>query len=295
MPVDPGAFRRRKQRRSVDGVEMALIDEGEGPRTFLLLHGNPTSSFLWRETIDRLLPHGRCIAPDLIGMGDSARPAGAGPDSFGFLEHRRYLDALLDQLGLAEPLVLVVHDWGSALGFHWAHRNPERVAGIAYMEAIVSEVSWEDWPPAATEIFQAFRSPAGEEMILEKNLFVEAVLPSSILRDLGDGEMAEYRRPFSEPGEARRPTLRWPRELPIEGEPEEVVEIVRDYGEFLSGSEIPKLFINADPGAILTGSQREFCRHWPNQREETVPGVHFVQEDSGAEIGRLVADWASGL
>jgi haloalkane dehalogenase len=295
MPVDPGAFRRRKQSRSVDGVEMALIDEGEGPRTFVLLHGNPTSSFLWRETIEQLLPHGRCIAPDLIGMGDSEPPADAGPDSFGFLEHRRYLDALLDQLELAEPPILVVHDWGSALGFHWAHRHPDRVAGIAYMEAIVREVSWEDWPPAATEIFQAFRSPAGEEMILEKNLFVEAVLPSSILRDLGDDEMNEYRRPFSEPGEGRRPTLRWPRELPIEGEPAEVVELVRDYGEFLAASEIPKLFIDADPGAILTGSQRDFCRSWPNQREETVPGLHFVQEDSGAEIGRLVADWASGL
>jgi haloalkane dehalogenase len=274
---------------------MALIDEGEGPRTFVLLHGNPTSSFLWRETIEQLLPHGRCIAPDLIGMGDSEPPADAGPDSFGFLEHRRYLDALLDQLELAEPPILVVHDWGSALGFHWAHRHPDRVAGIAYMEAIVREVSWEDWPPAATEIFQAFRSPAGEEMILEKNLFVEAVLPSSILRDLGDDEMNEYRRPFSEPGEGRRPTLRWPRELPIEGEPAEVVELVRDYGEFLAASEIPKLFIDADPGAILTGSQRDFCRSWPNQREETVPGLHFVQEDSGAEIGRLVADWASGL
>jgi haloalkane dehalogenase len=228
-------------------------------------------------------------------MGDSEPPADAGPDSFGFLEHRRYLDALLDQLELAEPPILVVHDWGSALGFHWAHRHPDRVAGIAYMEAIVREVSWEDWPPAATEIFQAFRSPAGEEMILEKNLFVEAVLPSSILRDLGDDEMNEYRRPFSEPGEGRRPTLRWPRELPIEGEPAEVVELVRDYGEFLAASEIPKLFIDADPGAILTGSQRDFCRSWPNQREETVPGLHFVQEDSGAEIGRLVADWASGL
>lgn len=295
MSVDPASFRARKRRLTVDGVEMALIDEGEGPRTFLLQHGNPTSSYLWRETIAELLQHGRCIAPDLIGMGDSARPADAGPESFGFLEHRRYLDGLIEQLELEGPLILVGHDWGSALLFHWAHRNPGQVAGIAYTEAILRPMSWEEWPEGAREVFQGFRSPAGEELVLERNLFVEAVLPSSVLRELSREEMDEYRRPFSEPGESRRPTLRWPRELPIDGEPAEVVEIVRQYGEWLAGGEIPKLFINARPGAILVGPQREFCRSWPNQTEVEVEGAHFVQEDSGAEIGRLIGAWAGGL
>jgi haloalkane dehalogenase len=293
--VDPEQFRGRKRRTEVHGTEMALIDEGEGEPTFLLLHGNPTSSFLWREVIEPLLPLGRCVAPDLIGMGDSDRPADAGPESFGFTEHRRYLGALLDHAIPDGSVILVIHDWGSALGFDWAMRNPGRVAGIAYMEAIVRPVSWREWPEGAREIFQAFRSPVGEELILEKNLFVEAVLPSSILRDLEPEEMNEYRRPFVEPGERRRPTLRWPRELPIEGRPADVVEIVERYGAWLSESEVPKLFIDADPGAILTGAQREYCRAWPNQREERVQGAHFLQEDSGPEIGRLIAEWASTL
>ncbi|HKJ36912.1 MAG TPA: haloalkane dehalogenase [Solirubrobacterales bacterium] len=293
--IDPEQFRSRKRTIDVLGTEMALIDEGEGSPTFVLLHGNPTSSFLWREVIGPLRPLGRCVAPDLIGMGDSARPADAGPDSFGLLEHRRYLDELLDEVLPEGELILVVHDWGSALGFDWARRHPDRVAGIAYMEAIVRPVDWEQWPEGAREIFQAFRSPAGEELILEKNLFVEAVLPSSILRELESAEHDEYRRPFAEPGESRRPTLRWPRELPIDGEPAEVVEIVEDYGAWLSESEVPKLFIDADPGAILVGPQREFCRGWPNQREARVPGAHFIQEDSGPEIGRLIADWAATL
>jgi len=289
--IDPEQFRNRKRRTTVDEVEMALIDEGDGPLTFVLQHGNPTSSFLWREVIEQLRPFGRCVAPDLIGMGDSARPPDAGPESFGFVEHRRYLDGLLDQAVPDGRVVLVGHDWGSALLFDWARRNPGRVAGIAYMEAIVSPVTWADWPEGAREIFQALRSEAGEEMILEKNLFVEAILPSSILRDLEPAEMDEYRRPFAEPGEVRRPTLRWPRELPIDGEPADVVEIVDEYGAWLSGSDLPKLFIDADPGAILTGPQREFCRSWPNQSEARVSGLHYVQEDSGDEIGRLIAEW----
>lgn len=290
--IEPDQFRGRKRRITVHGVEMALIDEGEGPLTFVLQHGNPTSSFLWREVIERLSPLGRCVAPDLIGMGDSDRPPDAGPDSFGFREHRRYLDALLDEAVPDGRVILVGHDWGSALLFDWARRHPDRVAGIAYTEAIVRPVTWADWPDAARAIFQALRSEAGEEMILEKNVFVEAILPSSILRDLEPDEMDEYRRPFAEEGEVRRPTLRWPRELPIEGTPPDVIEIVSEYAMWLSESEVPKLFIDADPGAILAGPQREFCRSWPNQSEVTVPGIHFVQEDSGDEIGRLIAEWA---
>jgi haloalkane dehalogenase len=290
--IDPDEFRGRKRRFTVHGVDMALIDEGEGPLTFVLQHGNPTSSYLWREVIERLRPLGRCVAPDLVGMGDSDRPPDAGPDSFGFREHRRYLDALLDVVVPDGRVVLVGHDWGSALLFDWARRHPDRVAGIAYTEAIVRPVTWADWPDGAREIFQALRSEAGEELILEKNVFVEAILPSSILRDLEPEEMDEYRRPFAGEGEVRRPTLRWPRELPIEDEPADVIEIVSEYAKWLSGSEVPKLFIDADPGAILAGPQRAFCRSWPNQSEVRVPGLHFVQEDSGDEIGRLIAEWA---
>lgn len=293
--IDPEQFRRRKRRIAVHGVEMAIIDEGEAPPSFFLLHGNPTSSFLWREVIERLRPVGRCIAPDLIGMGDSDRPPDAGSESFGFLEHRRYLDGLLQEMVPSERIVLVGHDWGSALAFDWARRHPDRVAGIAYMEAIVRPLSWAEWPEEARRIFQGLRSEAGEEMILERNLFVERILPSSTLRELEREEMEEYRRPFAQTGEARRPTLRWPRELPIEGEPAEVVEIVDGYSKWCSESEVPKLFIDADPGAILIGAQREFCRAWPNQREARVRGGHFVQEDSGDEIGRLIADWATSI
>ncbi len=281
-----------KRRIDVLGTTMACVDVGTGPATFLLLHGNPTSSYLWRDVIPALAPLGRCVAPDLVGMGDSAKLPDPGPGSYGFAEHRRYLDALLDALELAQPLVLVIHDWGSALGFDWARRHPDRVAGIAYMEAIVRPLSWEEWPEAARGIFQAFRSPKGEELILERNLFVEAVLPSAVLRTLSDEEMAEYRRPFLAPGEDRRPTLTWPRQLPIDGEPADVVADVQAYADWLSTAPVPKLFVDAQPGSILTGPARDFCRTWPEQDEVTVPGSHFVQEDSGEAIGRAVADWA---
>ncbi len=282
-----------KRRIDVLGTTMACVDTGAGPVTFLLLHGNPTSSYLWRDVIPELEPLGRCVAPDLVGMGDSAKLPDPGPGSYGFAEHRRYLDALLDALELTQPLVLVIHDWGSALGFDWARRHPDRVAGIAYMEAIVRPLSWDEWPEAARGIFQGFRSPKGEELILERNLFVEAVLPSAILRTLSDEELAEYRRPFLAPGEDRRPTLTWPRQLPIDGEPADVVADVQAYADWLAGAPVPKLFVDARPGSILTGPAREFCRTWPEQEEVTVPGSHFVQEDSGAAIGRAVAEWAT--
>ena len=271
---------------------MALIDEGEGPRTFVLQHGNPTSSFLWRDVIERLRPAGRCIAPDLIGMGDSDRPPDAGEDSFGFREHSRYLDSLLEKVVPDGKLVLVVHDWGSALLFDWARRHPDRVAGIAYMEAIVQPIpSWDEWPPNARGIFQGMRSDAGEELCLEKNLFVEAILPNAIISGLTAEEMAVYRAPFAEAGEDRRPTLTWPRQIPIDGGPAETVEIVQAYADWMNTNEIPKLFIDADPGSILVGKQREFCRGWPNQVERRVVGLHFVQEDSPDDIGNAIAGW----
>ena len=283
-----------KLRVEIDGLGMAYIEEGEGD-PIVFLHGNPTSSYLWRDVMPACTSLGRCLAPDLIGMGDSDKLPTSGPDSYRFVEHRHYLDGWFEAVGATENVTLVVHDWGSALGFHRAHRFPDQVKGIVYMESIVKPVTWDEWPEAAVAVFQGFRSDAGEQMVLEKNVFVERVLPGSIMRDLTDEEMGEYRRPFAEPGESRRPTLTWPRQIPIGGEPADVVEIVSEYGEWLARSDVPKLFVNAEPGAILIGPQREFCRSWPNQTEITVPGIHFVQEDSGPEIGAAIADWYPGL
>ncbi|MDJ0757273.1 MAG: haloalkane dehalogenase [Ardenticatenaceae bacterium] len=285
--------RYERQRMAVLDSEMAYIDTGGEGDPIVFLHGNPTSSYLWRNIIPYLEPHGRCLAPDLIGMGASGKnPAG----SYRFVNHVPYLDAWFDALAL-DQVTLVVHDWGSALGFYWARRYPERVKGIAYMEAIVRPLyTWDEWPDAARNIFEAMRSPAGEEIILQKNVFVERILPSSILRKLTPAEMAVYNAPYTEAGESRRPTLTWPREIPIEGEPPDVRDIVADYAQWLTENEaLPKLFINAEPGTILTGAQREYCRGWPNQQEVTVPGLHFVQEDAPDEIGRAVSEFVQRI
>ena len=279
-----------KQRIEVLGSTMAYVEAGTGD-PIVLLHGNPTSSYLWRNVVPHLVGSGRCIVPDLMGMGDSDKLAESGPGSYTFVEHRRYLDALLDALDVGGRVTLVVHDWGSALGFDWANRHRDEVAGIAYMEALVRPVTLDEWPEAARQVFQAMRSPAGEAMVLDKNVFVERILPGSVLRTLSDAEMAEYRRPFAEPGEGRRPTLTWPRQIPIDGEPADVVAIVADYAAWLSISMVPKLLVVAEPGAILNGAPLEFCRMWPNQREVTVAGNHFVQEDSPDEIGEAIAAW----
>ena len=289
MPLD-ARFPFEKRRLDIDGVAMAHVDVGEGD-PIVFLHGNPTSSYLWRNVLPHVVPLGRCIAPDLVGMGDSGKLPEPGALSYTFVEHRRYLDGLLDELGVDGGVTFVVHDWGSALGFDWANRHRDAVAGIVYMEAIVRPLRWEEWPPQARSIFEGLRSAAGEEMVLEKNLFVEAVLPASVIRTMTAEEMAEYRRPFAEPGEARRPTLTWPRQIPIDGEPAEVREIVADYADWLATSDVPKLLVVADPGAILTGGQLEFCRRWPNQREVTVAGNHFLQEDSPDDIGSAIAAW----
>jgi haloalkane dehalogenase len=276
------------------GKTMAYVEMGEGD-PIIFQHGNPTSSYLWRNIMPHLADQGRCIAIDLIGMGDSDKLDDSGPDRYTFVEHRQYFDAALEALGATDKVTLVIHDWGSALGFDWANRHRDKVLGICYMEALVRPMSWDDWPEAATGIFRGFRSEAGEEMVLDKNVFVEAVLPGSIIRDLTEDEMAVYRRPFAEPGEDRRPTLTWPRQIPLGGEPEDVVAICQDYADWLATSEVPKLFINAEPGAILTGPQRDFCRSWPNQAEVTVAGNHFVQEDSPDEIGAALAEWRRGI
>lgn len=284
-------MRYRKHRIEILDRSMAYVDTGEGDPV-VFLHGNPTSAYLWRNVIPHAEELGRCIAPDLIGMGDSDKLASTGPDAYTFVQHRKYLDELLERLDVDRNVILVLHDWGSGLGFDWANRHRDRVAGICYMEAIVQPVTWADWPDAATDIFQAMRSPAGEEIVLEKNVFVERILPASILRDLTPEEMDEYRRPYARGGEHRRPTLTWPRQIPIDGEPADVHAIVEDYGRWLAdAADLPKLFINADPGTILIGKQREFCRSWPNQDEVTVRGLHFIQEDSPREIGQALASF----
>jgi haloalkane dehalogenase len=280
----------RRRVRVLDS-EMAYVDTGRGDPV-VFLHGNPTSSYLWRNVIPHVTGQGRCLAPDLIGMGESGKASGA---AYRFVDHARYLDAWFDALGLDHRVTLVVHDWGSALGFHWAARHPDRVKALAYMEAIVRPVSWAEWPENARGIFQAMRSAAGEGVILEKNIFVERILPAGVIRPLGEDEMRVYRRPWLEAGESRRPMLTWPREIPIDGQPPDVVTIVEAYGRWLAASPVPKLFVNAEPGSILVGAQREFCRAWPNQREVTVAGRHFIQEDSPAEIGAALAAFLGDL
>ena len=283
-----------QQFADVNGKRIAYLEAGSGD-PIVLLHGNPTSSFLWRNIIPELEGCGRVIAPDLIGQGDSDKlPASEGPDRYSFEAAFDYLDGLLRNIGADQNVTLVIHDWGSGLGFHWARLNPESVKGIAYMEAIVTPVTWEDWPEGARGIFKGFRSSKGEDLVLERNMFVEAVLPSSIIRELSGDEMAAYRAPFDTP-ENRQPTLNWPRQIPIDGEPAHMVELVDAYAHFMASTDIPKLFINADPGSILVGKQREFCRSWPNQTEVTVKGLHFIQEDSPIEIGQAVAAWHADL
>ena len=284
-----------KHFKVVNGKRLGYIEEGHGD-PIVLLHGNPTSSYLWRNVIPELTASGRVIAPDLIGQGDSEKlSVSEGPGRYTFEVAYEYLVGLLSELDAEQNVVLVGHDWGSALGFHWAKNHPDIVRGIAYMEALVSPVEWSEWPEAARGIFQGFRSDKGEDLVLTRNLFVEAVLPNSVIRKLTDEEMGHYRAPFSTPDD-RQPTLNWPRQIPIDGEPVEMVQLVSEYGRWLEESvTLPKLFINAEPGSILVGRQREYCRSWPNQKEVTVPGKHFVQEDSPSKIGKAIAEWLKGL
>ena len=283
-----------KKKITINKKTMSYIDEGECD-AIIFQHGNPTSSYLWRNIMPHLEGQGRLIACDLIGMGDSEKLSDSGKDSYSYFEQRDFLFELIEKLNVGNNVIFVIHDWGSALGFDWSYQNKGRVQGIAYMEAIVRPVSWDEWPENATRVFQGFRSDAGESMVLEKNIFIERVLPSTIMRELTDAEMDEYRRPFLNSGEDRRPTLSWPRQIPIQGEPKEVVEVVQNYSEWLTSSDLPKLFINADPGSILIGNQREFCRSWPNQTEVTVKGLHFLQEDSPKEIGKAISSFVSQL
>jgi haloalkane dehalogenase len=296
MNMISATFPYQKQRRQVLGREMAYVEVGVGD-PIVLLHGNPTSSYLWRNVLPHLQSLGRCIAPDLIGMGDSDKLPDSGPSSYRFVEHRRYLDALLEALGVHERVTLVIHDWGSALGFDWANRHREAVKGIAYMEAIVGPQHWDHWDKFGMRAaLEALRSDAGEAMVLQDNFFIEQILPKAMLRTLSAEEMAEYRRPFAAPGEGRRPTLTWPRQIPLDGDPADVAAIVSAYSDWLAMSSVPKLFVKAEPGGILaTEGLVDFVRSLPAQTEVTVAGVHFIQEDSPNEIGRAIADWMRTL
>jgi haloalkane dehalogenase len=293
MPISAQPY-RQKTYATIKGKRMAYVETGKGD-AIVFQHGNPTSSYLWRNIMPHCEGLGRLIACDLIGMGDSDKLENSGPNRYTYAEHREYLYALWEEIGLGSKVVFVLHDWGSVLGFEWANRYSDRVQGVAYMEAIVTPLSWGDWPENARRTFQGLRSDGGEEMILEKNIFVERVLPSSIIRRLTEEEIAAYRKPFANSGEDRRPTLTWPRMIPIDGEPADVAKVVEDYGAWLATSNVAKLFINADPGSILVGRQRQFCQTWPNQTEITVKGRHFVQEDSPDEIGQAVANFVRRL
>ena len=278
-----------KKTVKVLGKNMAYVEKGEG-NPIIFQHGNPTSSYLWRNIIPHLENQGKCIAIDLIGMGDSDKLEDEGDNTYSYHVHKKYFDACLKELGIKEDITFVIHDWGSALGFNWAYDNKNSVKGICYMEAIVKTISWDDWPEDGKSIFQGFRSEAGEDLILKKNLFIEGVLPGAIIRNLSNKEMEVYRKPFLKEIE-RRPTLDWPRQIPIDNKPEEVCNTVEDYSLWMSINEIPKLFINANPGSILKGKQREFCRKWKNQEEVTVKGSHFIQEDSPKDIGQAISSW----
>ncbi|MFT7288367.1 MAG: haloalkane dehalogenase [Halieaceae bacterium] len=283
-----------KKFAAVNGRQIAYLDEGDGD-PIVLLHGNPTSSFLWRNVVPELVQSGRVIVPDLIGQGDSQKlPASEGSERYTLEVAYDYVAGLLRTIAADQNVTLVIHDWGSAIGFLWAMRHAADVRGVVYMEAIVKPIAWADWPESAVGIFKGFRSGNGEDLILKRNMFIEGVLPSSIMRKLSSTEMDAYRAPHLS-ADDRQPLLNWPRQIPIEGEPQHIVALVNEYGAFMAGSAIPKLFINADPGSILLGPQREFCRSWPNQQEVTVKGLHFIQEDSPVEIGQAVAHWLQSL
>ena len=281
------------QYRDVNGTQMAFVDEGQGD-AIVFQHGNPTSSYLWRNVMPHLEGLGRLVACDLVGMGGSGKLSPSGPERYHYGEQRDYLFALWDALDLGDHVTLVLQDWGSALGFDWANQNRDRVRGIVFMEAIVAPRTWSEFPSDFQKVFQRLRSPEGERLVLEQNLVVES-LPSRIRRGLSDEEMNHYRAPFANPGEDRRPTLSWARNIPIDGEPANVVAVVNDYSSWLAESDVPKLFINAEPGFIVSGHMRQLIRSWPNLTETTVNGVLYVQEDSPNEIGTAIAEFVRHL
>ncbi|PXF45553.1 Haloalkane dehalogenase [Gracilariopsis chorda] len=284
-----------KKFTTIAGKRMAYVEVGVGD-PIVFLHGNPTSSYLWRNIMPHLERRGRLIAPDLIGMGDSEKLDFSGPNRYTVLEHSNYLYQLLEALGVKQNVTLVVHDWGSALGFLWAfnnRRNPDVVKAIVFFEAFVTTYRSDTFPSGITDFFNQIRSPAGEELIINQNVFVEQVLPDAVIRELTAKELDEYRRPFLNAGEDRRPTLTFPRQFPIDGVPADVSAFVETYSRWLQTSSIPKLFIRGEPGLLITnGSEAlQVARSFPELTEISVPGIHYLQEDSPDEIGMAIANW----
>ena len=287
-------WRSLKKSINISGLKMSYVEMGVG-RPIIFQHGNPTSSYLWRKIIPKISQLGRCIAIDLVGMGDSDKISEINSSSYTFKNHKHYWREALKSLGVKKNIIFVLHDWGSVLGFDYFADRPDAVDGICHMEAIYDRMEWGDWPESSRKIFQGLRGDGGEEMILKKNIFVEKILPASILKRVTKEDMDEYRRPFIDEGTARLPTLVWPRQLPIDNEPRDVCKVVERYSNVLRQNDVPKLFINADPGVIVTSRIKEFVRSWPNQREVIVEGLHFIQEDSPAEISNAVFDWIQGV
>ena len=275
----------------VEGARIHYVEEGTGD-PILFLHGNPTSCYLWRNVMPHLASDARCLAMDLVGMGRSDKPA----LDYRLVDHARYVDKFIASLGL-ERLTLVLHDWGSALGFHYARRHEANVRGIAFMEAIVRPLTWDEWPRTVRALFQQFRTPeVGWDLVVNRNAFVEQVLPGAILRTLADAEMARYREPFADPA-SRRPVWRWPNEIPVDGKPADVAALVGEYSAWLGASSVPKLLLHAQPGAILRKDLVAWCReHLKNLTIVDVgPGLHFIQEDRPHEIGDAIRTWYRGL
>ena len=284
----------QKQYAEVLGRRLAYVESGTGD-PIVFLHGNVTSSYMWRNIIPHVENLGRCIAIDNIGQGDSDKLDNPGAGSYRLAEHQTYIDGILDTLGISKNVTFVVHDWGSQLGFTWSRKHPDAIKGIAFMQALVADFDWHHWPDEVQALFRRFRSDEGEELVLQQNFFVEKVLPAMVIRDLTQEELDEYRRPYQTPGEDRRPTLTWPREIPIEGAPADVLGVMDENAAWLAKAPFPKLFINTEPGAVLVGKHKDICRSWPKLSEVTVKGLHYCHEDSPDEIGTALAEWYRNL
>ncbi|PTX56355.1 haloalkane dehalogenase [Litoreibacter ponti] len=279
----------------VNGSKMAYVDEGEGP-VVLFLHGNPTSSYLWRNIIPFVTEDHRAIAVDLIGMGDSDKP----DIGYTFADHAAYLDGFIAALDL-QDITLVIHDWGSVLGMRYARLNEGNVKAIAFMEAGIPPAlpapSLEAMGPQNAELFAMLRSPAGDEAVLQNNFFVEEVLGKfGVATPLSDEVLAQYRKPFPTP-ESRKPTLVWPRQIPIAGEPADTGAVITANGEWLYSTDMPKLMLHVAPGALMPPPVVEYVKANASNLEDVFlgPGVHFVQEDHPTAIGRALRDWIDRL
>jgi haloalkane dehalogenase len=280
-----------KKRMEVNGKQMAYVDTGDGD-PIVFFHGNITSSYMWRNVIPHVEGFARCIAIDNIGQGDSDKLEGS---MYRLADHQPFTNGLLAALGIEENFTIVTHDWGAQLGLTWASEQKDALKGIVMCQGVIGNFHWDHWPPDVRVLFKRFRSGEGEELVLQENFFVEKILPAMVVGEVTEEIHNEYRRPYHNPGEDRRPTLTWPREIPIEGEPADTLDIIERNNAWVAESPVPKLFINTEPGAVLVGEHRDMVRSWPNVSEVTVKGLHYCHEDSPDEMGRAIADWYQTL